>query len=431
MIRATASSLGLLVALLVGCGGGDSAPADGEERGPCYGNGTCNAGLTCLSDVCVRAPDAGPPADAGASDASPALDAARADAGPADAGPADAGGLDASAPDAAPPDAAGDAAVDAGPSDAGPPDTGAPDAGPPDTGAPDAGPRPDAGPEPMCNPVSGVGCPGTADFCLWDPRFDLRSCGPPNGNVGLEVPCNEALQNCAPGHACVRTGNQPAPECHRVCDVFAGGLSCQGLNGRHPLYNCSVINGSRQYGVCLGRGTFCDPLAPACPSGEVCSFDGAGQTTCQPAGSTSRDQACSVVANCAPGQGICIDLGSGGFCRLACDPATSGTCGSSARCVQITGRPFGVCLPVSCNPFTSPCPSGFVCSAVTGPVECRPAGGVGIGGACGPNQECAAGVCVALSSAGPRCEQPCDANNPCAAPAACVTLNGFGFGVCR
>lgn len=30
----------------------------GSERGPCYGNGTCNEGLICLSDLCVRPPPA-------------------------------------------------------------------------------------------------------------------------------------------------------------------------------------------------------------------------------------------------------------------------------------------------------------------------------------------------------------------------------------
>jgi len=35
--------------------GGSGIPA-GSERGPCYGNGTCNAGLACLSDTCVVAP---------------------------------------------------------------------------------------------------------------------------------------------------------------------------------------------------------------------------------------------------------------------------------------------------------------------------------------------------------------------------------------
>jgi hypothetical protein len=33
-----------------------AAPATGTERGPCYGNNTCNNGLTCASAICVRLP---------------------------------------------------------------------------------------------------------------------------------------------------------------------------------------------------------------------------------------------------------------------------------------------------------------------------------------------------------------------------------------
>jgi hypothetical protein len=36
-----------------------AAPA-GTERGPCYGNGTCNDGLTCASELCVRVGGGGP-----------------------------------------------------------------------------------------------------------------------------------------------------------------------------------------------------------------------------------------------------------------------------------------------------------------------------------------------------------------------------------
>ena len=32
----------------------DSPPETGSERGPCYGNQTCNEGLKCLSDICVE-----------------------------------------------------------------------------------------------------------------------------------------------------------------------------------------------------------------------------------------------------------------------------------------------------------------------------------------------------------------------------------------
>lgn len=32
----------------------DNGAETGGVRGPCYGNGTCNAGLTCISEVCVE-----------------------------------------------------------------------------------------------------------------------------------------------------------------------------------------------------------------------------------------------------------------------------------------------------------------------------------------------------------------------------------------
>jgi len=42
-----------LVGALAGCGRG-GAPAAGSEDGDCYPNGTCNDGLSCLSNLCVR-----------------------------------------------------------------------------------------------------------------------------------------------------------------------------------------------------------------------------------------------------------------------------------------------------------------------------------------------------------------------------------------
>jgi len=50
--------LSILVLAVAACGS-----RTGAERGPCYGNGTCNQGLVCLSDTCVA--PAGPETDAG------------------------------------------------------------------------------------------------------------------------------------------------------------------------------------------------------------------------------------------------------------------------------------------------------------------------------------------------------------------------------
>jgi hypothetical protein len=45
-----------IVLVLFGCS--KKGPEAGSERGPCYGNKTCNEGLICLSDLCVRPPPA-------------------------------------------------------------------------------------------------------------------------------------------------------------------------------------------------------------------------------------------------------------------------------------------------------------------------------------------------------------------------------------
>lgn len=102
-----ATRIGIVLSLgwlAVACGGDD--PAAGTERGPCRADGTCDAELVCLSDLCVRpagGPDAGGPdggdVDGGDLDAGD-LDGGGVDAGDVDAGIAD-GGIADGAPDAA------------------------------------------------------------------------------------------------------------------------------------------------------------------------------------------------------------------------------------------------------------------------------------------------------------------------------------------
>jgi pilus assembly protein FimV len=47
-----AVALGLIVAAGAGCG--SSSKVAGTEGGPCFTNGTCNAPLSCLSNLCVN-----------------------------------------------------------------------------------------------------------------------------------------------------------------------------------------------------------------------------------------------------------------------------------------------------------------------------------------------------------------------------------------
>jgi len=60
-MRATLTRLAATLGALA-CG--ESGPSTGAEGGACYGNGTCNAGMTCLSKLCgVAGPQAGSSAD--------------------------------------------------------------------------------------------------------------------------------------------------------------------------------------------------------------------------------------------------------------------------------------------------------------------------------------------------------------------------------
>lgn len=75
----------LVFASLATACSGPSIPA-GTERGPCYGNGTCNAGLVCLSDLCVSAPTSDAGVDVGLSrDVGMSIDAPSPDAWSPDA----------------------------------------------------------------------------------------------------------------------------------------------------------------------------------------------------------------------------------------------------------------------------------------------------------------------------------------------------------
>jgi len=69
----------VFIVITAACGGSSSTTvsgaAMGDEGGACYGNGTCNSGLACLSNVCVST-EAGSATDSGIGGDSSAPDAA-------------------------------------------------------------------------------------------------------------------------------------------------------------------------------------------------------------------------------------------------------------------------------------------------------------------------------------------------------------------
>ena len=50
----TFAGLMIAAALVIGCN--NPTTPEGTEGGRCYANNTCNAGLTCVSSVCVVTP---------------------------------------------------------------------------------------------------------------------------------------------------------------------------------------------------------------------------------------------------------------------------------------------------------------------------------------------------------------------------------------
>ena len=82
----------LVYLVVVGCGGEDEGSPQGQETGPCYPNGTCDAGLVCGSEVCVDLDAVGgetegePPGGGGARPGDGGSDGGPGDGGDPDAG---------------------------------------------------------------------------------------------------------------------------------------------------------------------------------------------------------------------------------------------------------------------------------------------------------------------------------------------------------
>jgi hypothetical protein len=86
-----------IAAGLYACSSSSSPPAQGDLRQDCYPNGTCNAGLTCVSNVCVEL-------DGSVADTSSGVDASDGSVAADTAPPVDGGGdaIEEPAPSCAP-----------------------------------------------------------------------------------------------------------------------------------------------------------------------------------------------------------------------------------------------------------------------------------------------------------------------------------------
>ena len=297
----------VLIPLLVACGS-NGGPATGTERGDCYPNSTCNAGLSCVYGVCLYVPD-------GFQAGEVAPDVAMADEAVA--------GDEASAGDEA---VAGDETVGSDPEEAGPGEEVVTDPGP-DVCAPScpyyAKPCSDDGCGGICvGSCSGAPFAGVSGQCVCQNNCGDRECGVDE--------CGFTCGHCASSTAaCTDSGKCCEPLCAgKVCGDDACGGSCG---------SC----GDTQ--VCTTAGACC---TPACTDANPCGEDGCGgwcsPTACGAQGTGHYCDDNHQCASCDCGgdykDGWCGSAGStdcafGYFCTDAhlCQsgcPSTCGPCGT-------------------------------------------------------------------------------------------------------
>lgn len=210
---------------------------------------------------------------------------------------------------------------------------------PPDGGGepiPDAGLPLDAAGMPDAGSNIGQSCTVSPDSCAPTSVCTGDATGATNcvqpGFAQLNQACNPTSNNCAVGQG--------------TCVDLGFGARCYvGCDGVTPCANsgdiCWLIG--EAWGVC-DLYQLCDPLTPGCPSDRTCSIaQSDGTCACSPRGNVQLNQPCMRPGmNCAPGQGLCLNVGDGPICYQVCDPNTTSTC-TTGTCTALTGITWGIC----------------------------------------------------------------------------------------
>ena len=334
---ATVSSSGGASAGAVGTGGATCQP--GQEGCACYGNDTCNAGLTCASHLCVRFGTGGSGAIGGSSGNASGSGGTVATGGAPTAGgvggtvggASNAGGLGGTRGGTSAPAASGGQIACAGSN----PSTSCHWVAPPGCGdgiLNQAGEDCDDG-----NTIAGDGCNGA---CKIEPNY---VCPTPGKLCALSFKCGDGVLN--PGEACDEGSYQGSPGCSSDCSVQDPGYRCD------PGQQCVayVVCGNSRF----ESGETCDPPNP----GNGCS------ATCQrEAGWSCKPGSCTKLAACGDGivqasAGEVCDQGkyrSSAGCSYDCRAQGAGcscTPGSACQCT------LSACDAGACT-YGGSCPAG-------------------------------------------------------------------------
>ena len=282
-----------------------------------------------------------------------------------------------------------------------------------------------------CDALSGAGCSGAGEACVWSVEDDSSTCQVPRAALAHEAPCSPGLFECGGRQACAALAGEPTATCRTVCDPAGTVDACDALPGAHPNYVCVGLE-DLSHGICLGVGVECDPTQDPCANDEVCSLRG-GKTVCIAAGGGQLGDTCARNP-CSKGL-ICVDLVGGAppTCNLPCD-LEAGVCpGRAEICTALNGFDFGICqlMNVQCDPLAGDCTSSRQCSFVGSALRCVEPGAAQIGDDCAAAACAVGGVCVPLVGESPRCFEPCDLQIPsCSNPSTECSSIGFDFGIC-
>lgn len=198
--------------------------------------------------------------------------------------------------------------------------------------------------------------------------------------------------------------------------------------------------------VCSIAGGACDVILQNCPQATqgcyiaIIEEGGEPTTFCSEAGTADEGEACdpAEVTGCLPGFGCSDDR----VCRRYCCEGRASDCaaGSGQLCTQYgNAMPLGICeLPSGCGVVPqSGCEAGEGCVFISmdGSTDCRTAGSVAPGGACGAGNLCQAGsACVTPPGGTAICAPICrmDEDGDCADGMVCGGVDTFPetHGVC-
>lgn len=190
-------------------------------------------------------------------------------------------------------------------------------------------------PSNKCGIYPNCGCAGTTcDFVLDSGEANLpTACTPSVGAATGGQRCT-VTTDCAEGLTCVNE------MCHEFC--ANPGDPCTGIYS-----DCRNHDSTTGFNVCgikcdLTSSTSCGTL------GCVAVAAGASEATsdCEPVGTKTVGQSCTVVLDCAPGLN-CVNTGSS-LCKQVCVSGTS-TCPGSVACaslaapIVVDGITYGYC----------------------------------------------------------------------------------------